>query len=508
MEITNIRVSTDEVLKVCKAIDISKSSAVDGLSSKILKDAFVAIVHKLTRLFNLSLTHGKFPDQWKSATVIPLQKAGDKSDVNNLRPVSLLPLPGKILEKLVHKKLLHFLEINNLLDHNQGGFRPNRSTINTVAKMTDMIFNAMNNKEITVAAFIDFRKAFDTVNHEILIEKLKRIGIRSNLLNWSTDYLTNRTQCTLANDTKWDKLYIKCGVPQGSTLGPLFFLVYINDIKSALGNINMFLFADDTVLLSSNKSAKSARDKLEEKLSQLLIWCRQNKLTMNLTKTKCMIFGTKQKVKISNLKKIKLDRAELDYVNSYKYLGRTLDKSLTYIKHIQSCISNVSHKMFIFSKIRPYINTKMAITIYKTLIVPFLDYGDILFINASIELLNKLQRLQNKCLRICLRAHPQTPTFFLHQETKTAPLHDRRKAHLRNFMFQQRDNLDLLDNRDLQTRQHTGIIFKVQLQRLEICKNNVFYQGAIEWNALPLDIRAIKSLESFKRVQKRWMMPV
>ena len=205
MEITNIRVSTDEVLKVCKAIDISKSSAVDGLSSKILKDAFVAIVHKLTRLFNLPLTHGKFPDQWKNATVIPLQKAGDKSDVNNLRPVFLLPLPGKILEKLVHKKLLHFLEMNNLLDHNQGGFRPNRSTINTVAKMTDMIFNAMNNKEITVAAFIDFRKAFDTVNHEILIEKLKIIGIRGNLLNWSTDYLANRTQCTLANDTKSDK---------------------------------------------------------------------------------------------------------------------------------------------------------------------------------------------------------------------------------------------------------------------------------------------------------------
>ena len=193
---------------------------------------------------------------------------------------------------------------------------------------------------------------------------MKRIGIRGNLLNWSTDYLTNRTQCTLANDTKSDKLYIKCGVPQGPTLGPLFFLVYINDIKSALGNINMFLFGDDTVLLSSNKSAKSARDKLEEKLSQLLIWCRQNKLTMNLTKTKCMVFGTKQKVKISNLKKSKLDRAELDYVNSYKYLWITLDKSLTYIKHIQSCISNVSHKMFILSKIIPYINTKMAITIY------------------------------------------------------------------------------------------------------------------------------------------------
>ena len=403
-----VTVTLMEVDKACKSIDISKSSAIDGLSSKIIKDAFIALCDKLTKLFNLSLNSGKFPDAWKLATVIPLQKEGDKSDVTNLRPVSLLPLPGKLLEKIIHQRMLQFLESNNLLDCNQGGFRPNRSTIDTVGRISDLIFKAMNNNEITLVAFVDLKKAFDTVDHNLLVKKLDCIGIRTKLLKWSENYLTHRKQATLVNGKRSTNRDIRCGVPQGSILGPLFFLIYVNDIRHIGGKSDIFLFADDTSLLSSNKSQIIARDELEIQLTHLATWCSQNKLTVNLRKTKCMVFGTKSMTKSSKIQKIRINDTELDFVDTYKYLGIILDKSLTFNKHVQQCINSVSHKLFLLSKIRSYISEHMAITIYKTLIVPYLDYGDVLFINASRELLNKLQRLQNKCLRICLRTHPRT----------------------------------------------------------------------------------------------------
>ena len=148
-----------------------------------------------------------------------------------------------------------------------------------------------------------------------------------------------------------------------------------------------------------------------------------------------MVFGTKSMTKACKIQKIRINNTELDFVDSYKYLGIILDKSLTFNKHVQQCINRVSHKLFLLSKIRSYISEYMATTIYKTPIVPYLDYGDVLFINASRERLNKLQRLQNKCLRICLRTHPRTSVNQIHHLTRVSLLEARRKAHLRNFMF-------------------------------------------------------------------------
>ena len=164
---------------------------------------------------------------WKHAIIIPLQKDGNSNDVNNLRPVSLLPLPGKILEKLIQEKLSHYLEFNNILDVKQGGFRPNHSTTDTAVKLTEDIYYAMNNKKATAVVYVDRRKAFDTVNHQILLKKLHKIVIGNNLKKWFQNYLTNRTQSTFANNVYSDVLPLICGVPQGSVLGPNWFLYYL-----------------------------------------------------------------------------------------------------------------------------------------------------------------------------------------------------------------------------------------------------------------------------------------
>ena len=175
LRLDDIIIGVDEVIKLSKEIDITKSSAIENVSSRIIKDAFLAIPVKVCQLFNASIAQGVFPSEWKYATIVPLQKEGDRANITNLRPVSLLPLPGKILEKIVHDRVMQYLELNELLDERQGGFRSRHSTVDTACHFTDDIYKAMNNRDLTIAAFIDLKKAFDTVNHEILIRQARYV---------------------------------------------------------------------------------------------------------------------------------------------------------------------------------------------------------------------------------------------------------------------------------------------------------------------------------------------
>ena len=298
--INDISTDEEELLKLCKEIDITKASAIENISTRVIKDAFCAIPHILSRLMNLSLDQGKFPEKWKRADIVPLFKGGDPCDVNNFRPIPLLPLPGKLLEKIVQTRLTSFFELYDILNKKQGGVRAGHSTINTIAEFTDDIFNNLNNSQCTIATFIDLKKAFDTINRSILLKKLFKLGIRGRTLNWLTSYLENRTQRTLANGKISLSQSINCGVPQGSVLGPTLFLVYINDIDSELTESSVHLFADDTVLYTCAESVERARLKLQTDLNILAKWCESNQLTINHNNTKNMLLGSK---KFTNTKK-------------------------------------------------------------------------------------------------------------------------------------------------------------------------------------------------------------
>ena len=349
--LTNCQTNLEEVLSLVKEIDISKSSSVEHLSSKVLKDAFTVLPHVLVRIFNLSLETGTVPNSWKHAIIVPLKKCGNSSDVNNLRPISLLPIQGKILEKIVQKRVMNHLDTNKLLDPRQGGFRPNHTTMGTISKFTEKIYKGINEGELTIATYIDLKKAFDTVNHKILLQKLEKLGIQNNNLKWIENYLSNRSQSTLANGILSPSNAITCGVPQGSVLGPLLFLVYVNDLSNILKEAGHYLYADDTVIFKSGTNIQTVLNSLQKDLNGYWSWCNANKLTINTKKTNYVIYGTNQRVSKIRHSSLSLQNDLLQRTPSYKYLGVHIDSHLSFNTHVDNCCKIVSHKLYLLSKV-------------------------------------------------------------------------------------------------------------------------------------------------------------
>ena len=251
------------------------------------------------------------------------------------------------MEKVADERLLRYFENNNLLEEHQGGFRPGHSTIDSAVTLVDKIFKAMNDREVTVATFIDLSKAFDTVNHSILLKKLEYLGVKGLTLLWLTDYISNRVQRTVCNNSASNPLEVVCGVPQGSILGPLLFLVYVNDMSSAIGNSSYQLYADDTVVYKTGRNIDEVTRQLQEDLVNLSKWCKCNKLTVNIKKTKYVIFGLKSQTKRIKNHSMILDNKTIERVNFYKYLGVILDMHLTFSKHIDNCYRLAAHKIYL-----------------------------------------------------------------------------------------------------------------------------------------------------------------
>ena len=415
----------------------------------------------------MSLKKGGFPEKWKHATVIPIPKEGDHADVNNLRPISLLPLPGKLLEQVVHQQIMEYISMHNLLCKEQGGFRKGFSTISKIADFTDDLFTAINENKLTLAAFIDLRKAFDTVNHNILLQKLKTLGLHLQELKWFESYLVQRFQQPLANGIMSDKLEVYCGVPQGSILGPLLFLIYVNDLPRVIKFSTVHMYADDTVIYLSGRNTAEIEQSLQADLNNLAQWCSSNKLTINTKKTKTMTFGTPQQTKRMQNVRFTLNEQVLGLVESYKYLGVTLDQNLNFQKHVKSIIKTLSYKIYLLSKIRPFLTEKAAVLIYKSMVLPYIDYGDTFYFSCTKDLLNKLQRMQNRALKIIFRLNRRFPTKELHQTAGVLMLDKRREMHLLNLMYNRSKIDQYIDARSINTRAHRGTLMLIERPRLD-----------------------------------------
>ena len=317
-----------EVIKILR--NMKKSSAGwDDISPDIVKTTYSYFLEPLLHICNLSILHGVFPDELKVAKVIPLYKGGESAYLVNYRLVSVLPVFSKIFEKLMYDRILDFINENNILHKLQFGFRKDHSTSIALMILVDKITKAMHDGEYVLGVFIDFSKAFDTVNHEILLRKLYVYGIRGIAYDWFVSYLTNRYQYVRYNGTDSGRQRISCGVPQGSILGPLLFLLYINDIAHVSDVLYLILFADDTNAFISGKNVNELIDMMNIELAKLSKWLYANKLSLNVAKTHYLIFRSCGKPKPVFDKSLIINGEVVMQDHKTKFLGVIMDESFT-----------------------------------------------------------------------------------------------------------------------------------------------------------------------------------
>lgn len=493
------------------------SSGIDNISSKTIQNTIYTISEPLAHIFNLSFSKGQFPTDMKTAKIIPIYKSGEKNQFNNYRPISLLPSVSKILEKLVSQRLVSFLNKHKLLYNNQYGFRQKHSTIHPIIQLLNHIANENDRPtgDITLSIFLDLSKAFDTIPHNTLLKKLEYYGIRGTCNNWFKDYLSKRKQQLYAFSKLSTTEQIECGVPQGSILGPILFIIFINDIHLA-SKFKLMSFADDTTVFMSGHNITELVNHANSEINQLFVWLCANKLQLNIKKTKFAIFGPSQKTsRINKIENLKINNQTIEQFGnkhtekSIKFLGIQIDETLSWNYHIKYISKKISQGLYILNRVKNFLPKYVLRNLYYTLIDSHLVYG----IQAwgDSPAVEKLFKLQKRAIRIINRAEYRSHTDPLFKQNYILKLKDIHQLHTSLFMYDFNNN-NLPESFSNFHINNTGTVHMTTRQNNLMLTDRPRTNFTLKlpkhsfprtWNTIDATIRNSKSRNIFKRKLKQ-----
>ena len=497
-------VSKEELNRVIQNLKNS-SPGYDNLSPCIIKEFSDHLIDPLLHIINLSFSQGVFPDELKLAKVLPLFKNGDKMLINNYRPVSILPSLSKIYEKLMYDKLNSFLDQNDILNDHQFGFRSKHSTSMALSLLVDKILDALDNNELVLGVFLDFSKAFDTIDHRILLKKLEHYGVRGLSLSWFDSYLTCRKQFVSYNNAKSETANISCGVPQGSILGPLLFIIYINDIVRVSNVLFPVVFADDTNVFIQGKNIDTMCKTMNAELEKLLHWLNINKLSLNVNKTHYMVFH-KSRHKVSMCHKLSINNVEINYVDKTKFLGVIIDSKLSWKEHIKHITSKLAKSIGIISKARKFVDNKSLLTLYYAFCYPYIKYCIEIWGGTNDTTLLPLIKRQKRLVRVISGAPYRAHTENLFKELNVLKLNNVFQLSVSMFMYKFVNGLlpNVFKNfykcnnmnHSYNTRQSS--LFQTPAVKSDLLFRSIRIKGVHIWNYLFKNIDVNVGLSSFK----------
>jgi len=501
-------ISQNEVYNIIMSMKNKKSSKAE-VPINVLKHVSQLISPVIAHTVNLSLATGSFPASLKVARVTPIPKEGDPTNVNNYRPISVLPLMSKIFEKVAYRQLYKYLEQNNILSENQFGFRRKKSTTHALLDQLQFIYSNIDDGNFIFSVFLDFRKAFDSVDHDILLSKLNYYGIRGLPLNWFQSYLTDRKQFTVVNQSNSSLQTVTHGVPQGSILGPLLFLIFINDLPQSSPLFKYILFADDSTLSTCFKEdeLENATHAINIELSNVYRWLNANKININVDKTKYILFSYK---KTLVMPPIYIGDSQITETSCTKFLGLFLDQHLTFKNHANHVNSKISKSLGVLYKLKYYLPHSTLKLLYQTMLHPHFVYGIEAWFGTYSNVTNKLKVSQKKAIRTIndLPFIEHTTEYF--KLNNILKLDDLYKYQVLRFMFNvihhQIHNFSDINVRQQDVHQHnTRNRTQLSIPQFSHSKTQfaITYVGIKLWNALEEELKSELTLTSFSKKLKK-----
>lgn len=448
------------------------------------------------------------PIAWKCTKVIPLHKGGDKQNLNSYRPISIINSVVKIFEKMIFDQLSNYLSCNNLLSHCQSGFRKHFSTTTALMKFTNDVFSSFDNNMCTGAIFLDLSKAFDLVDHYLLLDKLHAIGLCRLSLLWFNSYLHHRRQCVSYRGSLSNFASIDKGIPQGSSLGPLLFSIFINDMPLYCSDCDIHLYADDTVIYCSKPIISDINVSLQHDFDSVQQWLSLNKLLLNKSKSYSMLFQRNALISGENNLKLQfLDSSPLESTETFKYLGVWLETDLSFKTHICATTSKLNYRLKTLYQSINCFNLQVRKRIVTQLLLPILDYADVIYVNTTDSCLHSIDVVFNSLCRFVLRCPYRTHHCVMYEQLSWLSPSARRQYHWLQFIFKSiylnfpsylKQHL-VLYNSQHNLRHDEQMFFTVPRVKRDVGKHAFRVRAPNDWNNLPVFIRSITSLTSFRR---------